>query len=267
MGVHLYPVLQPLVKALIKPIWRPTVSGLVNIPATGPVILASNHQAAAETYFVPCMITREVHWLGKNGLFNGRGLPGKFFAWLMASVNVIPVDRSGDGRANGALKAGIDVLEDGHLLGVFPEGTRSPDGRLYKGKTGAVRLALATGAPIIPVAVLGAFEAQVDGSVLPRLGRPMHTRIGEALNMRALLEHVRAGGVLEGAIDAAVNPAVSASPDAPETAATKEELRILTLALMGAIQDLSGQEYVDEFAADVKKRLREAQASSAPTPA
>lgn len=241
--VHLYPVLQPIVKFLLTLFWRPTVSGLQHVPSSGRMIMACNHTSAFETYFVPCTIPREIHWLGKDALFKGKGVPGKFFAWLMRSVNVIPVDRSGNGGASSALDAGIAVLEGEHALGVFPEGTRSHDGRMYRGKTGAVRLALATGAPILPVAELGAFEAQRSkNSIVPKLRSKLHTQIGPTIDMRAQLATLRAD-----------NPS-----DAP---ATREELRTLTRSLMEAIRELSGQEYVDEYAADVKKRLKDANVS------
>lgn len=238
--MRLYPVLEPLVGCIIQVIWRPTVSGNDNIPKTGPVIMACNHQAAAETYFVPCMISREVHWLAKDALFKGKGLPGKAFAWLMRSVNVIPVDRSDTGKASQALKAGLEVLNAGNLLGVFPEGTRSPDGRLYKGKTGAVRLALASGAPIVPVAVLGAFESS-GSSVLPRLNPRIHAEIGTPINMPGELVRMREkSGVEQGA------------------PVSRDELHALTRILMDAIRDMSGQDYVDEYAAHVKKRMKQA---------
>lgn len=240
--MHLYYVLQPAVKHIIMPIYRPTIEGTQHIPAQGPVILACSHQAASETYFVPCQITREVHWLGKDALFKGKGVLGKVFAWVMRSVNVIPVDRSGaGGSARSALSAGIDVLNQGHLLGVFPEGTRSPDGRLYKGKTGAVRLALATGAPIVPVTVRGAYESNRQGAILPKRSPRMHTVVGQALDMRAELKALQSTG-----------------PEQVENSdgeADVTQLRALTRLLMSAIQDLSGQEYVDEYAADVKRAL------------
>lgn len=242
--MHLYPALQPIVKFLLTIVWRPTVSGLENVPSSGRMIMACNHVSAFETYVVPCVIPREIHWLGKDALFKGKGAPGKFFAWLMRSVNVIPVDRSGQAGASAALNAGIAVLEGEHALGVFPEGTRSPDGRMYRGKTGAVRLALATGAPILPVAEIGAFEAQRSKkSILPKLGATLHTTIGPTVDMRAELTRLR-GGV---------------SSNAP---ASRDELRALAHILMEAIRDLSGQEYVDEYASEVKKSLKASRAKA-----
>ncbi len=238
--VHLYSVLQPIVKLLITILWRPTVSGLQHVPSSGRMIMACNHVSAFETYFVPCMIPREIHWLGKDALFKGKGVLGKLFAWLMRSVNVIPVDRSGHGVASAALSAGIAVLEGDHALGVFPEGTRSPDGRMYRGKTGAVRLALATGAPILPVAELGAFEAQRSNkSIVPKFRAKLHTQIGPTIDMRAELSKLR-----------------GKSPS--EAPASRDELRALTLILMDSIRAMSGQEYVDEYASEVKKRLKAA---------
>ncbi len=222
--------------------------------------MACNHQAAAETYFVPCQIEREVHWLGKDALFKGKGPAGKLFAWIMRSVNVIPVDRSGTGRANAALTAGIELLNSGKLLGVFPEGTRSPDGRLYKGKTGAVRLALATGAPIVPVAVLGAFESKKEGSVLPRRSPRLHTVVGPPLDMRRELDALRSTGAEVEAVghaDAGAVGAIDTVAGPPEYQADGTQLRALTRLLMSAIQEMSGQEYVDDYAADVKRRLKE----------
>ena len=241
MHVKLYALLLPPAKAIVKTLFHPKVQGLEHLPKTGPVILASNHLAAAETYIIPIMVPRQINWLGKSNLFTQKGYMGKLFAWLMRSVNVIPVDRSGAGKADAALKAGLEVLAKEEVLGLFPEGTRSPDGRLYKAKTGAVRLALLSKAPIIPVAVLGAYESKKEGSIFPKREPKITVALGPSYDVLQELLKLRADNA-----------------DASDISQfSREELTKLSRILMMKIADISGQEYVDEYAADFKRRLKE----------
>ena len=133
----------------------PAVTGLENVPREGGAIIAANHLAVIDDALIPITCPRMVHFMGKAEYFEGKGLKGKFKKWWFTSVGVFPVDRSGGNKSLGALEHAREIIEDGHLFGIHIEGTRSPDGRLYKGHTGAARLALETGCPIIPVAIIG----------------------------------------------------------------------------------------------------------------
>lgn len=146
---------------LIRAYFRVEVRGMGNVPSTGPAILASNHTSFLDHFVVPAIVPRGIRYLAKAELFEGR-----VSRWLFTHWGQIPV-RRGKGD-EGALRTALSVLEEGHLLGIYPEGTRSPDGRLYKGHTGVARIALASGAPVVPVAMIGAFDALPKGRTLPR---------------------------------------------------------------------------------------------------
>lgn len=207
-------VLAPLVRL----IWRPRVQGADHIPATGPVILAANHRAAVDTAFIPLVASRRVAFLGKSEYFTGRGLRGRLMAAFVRALGYIPVDR-GNARAGlAALDAGRRVLETGGVFGIYPEGTRSLDGRLHRGHTGVASLALSTGAVVVPVGLIGTERGQPIGRLFPRLAR-VQIRFG------APLEFSRYDG-LEGA------PAIR---------------RAVTDEIMDVIADLSGQTYVDSY--------------------
>lgn len=224
----LYEIAKPPVAAVVRLLWRPGIRGAERIPRTGAVILAGNHLSAADTVFLPAQLERTVHFLGKADFFRGRSLPSRIVGAVMRQLRVMPVDRAGGSAAQAAIAAGLSVLGEGHVLGIYPEGTRSPDGRLYRGKTGVARLALSSGAPVVPVAMLGAFEAS-HGRLLPRRRPRIVAVIGEPMDLRAL---------------AAERPELSEA----------QQLRRLTDAVIAAIGAMSGQEYVDEYAADVKAR-------------
>ena len=130
----------------------PTAQGLENIPHEGGAIIAANHLAVIDDALLPLTCPRMIHFMGKAEYFEGKGIKGKFKKWWFTSVGVFPVDRSGGSKSLGALNHAREIIEDGHLFGIHIEGTRSPDGRLYKGHTGAARLAFETGRPIIPAA-------------------------------------------------------------------------------------------------------------------
>ncbi|MFD6424076.1 lysophospholipid acyltransferase family protein [Streptomyces sp. NPDC060198] len=212
----------------LKLAFRPWVEGLENIPLTGPAILASNHLSFSDSFFLPAVLDRKVTFIAKAEYFTAPGVKGKLTAAFFKGVGQLPVDRSGArGAGEAAIRAGIKVVEDGGLFGIYPEGTRSPDGRLYRGKPGGLaRVALATGAPVVPVAMIGTEKIQPPGQVIPKLLRP-GIRIGEPLDFS------RYQG-MEG---------------------DRFILRSLTDEVMYEIMRLSGQEYVDVYATAAKRRI------------
>jgi 1-acyl-sn-glycerol-3-phosphate acyltransferase len=213
----LYRILHAGLRPVVNAVYRPSVEGVGHVPATGPAILASNHLSLLDHVFLPAAVKRPIFFLGKSDYF--RGWQRLFFE----NVGVMPVNREGGDAGEASLRKGQQILESGRLLGIYPEGTRSPDGRLYRGKTGPVRLAFRTGAPLIPVAMVGTFEILPSRAVLPKI-RPVAVRFGEPLDMSRYTgaEHDRAA------------------------------LRAATDELMHELARLSGQEYVDEYAAKVK---------------
>ncbi|MCA1831725.1 MAG: lysophospholipid acyltransferase family protein [Actinomycetota bacterium] len=209
-------VIGPIVRLL----FRPWVEGLENVPTEGPVILAPNHLSFMDSIFVPLMVPRRVVYLGKSDYF------GKWYSWFFRGAGVIPVRREGGEAGEAALNAGIEQLRQGLAVGIYPEGTRSPDGKLYRGKTGVARMALRGECPIVPVSLIGTFEVQPPGKKLPRIKR-VGIRFGRPLDFSRY----------EGKDD------------------DRFVLRSITDELMYEIMMLSGQEYVDEYAAKVKKRM------------
>ncbi|MFC7310566.1 lysophospholipid acyltransferase family protein [Streptomyces monticola] len=202
---------------------RPRVEGLSHVPAEGAAIVAGNHQSFLDQFLQGVMIKRRINFLAKSEYFTGKGLKGRLMAAFFRGLRGIPVDRSGNGAGHAALDAGLQVLREGELLGIFPEGTRSHDGRLYKGRVGVAALALRAGAPVIPCAVTGTFEALPAGRRRPRTV-PMTVRFGEPLDFSRYANMTDRRAALRAATD----------------------------EIMNAIQKLSGQEYVDCYAADVK---------------
>ncbi|MGP9539685.1 lysophospholipid acyltransferase family protein [Brachybacterium sp. AOP43-C2-M15] len=237
----LYEIAKPVVMAVVRALWNPTISGTENIPETGAVILASNHQAYSDTVFLPGQVRRSVHFLGKSDIFSGRTPLHRVVAAVMRGLRVMPVDRSGGHASRSAIEAGLAVLEGGAVLGIYPEGTRSPDGRLYRGKTGVARFAIVTGAPIVPVAMIGAFEAQGRRRVFPHRRPRIHAVVGEPVDVRRITEAHAGSG------EATI-------------------LRAVTDEVMERIGEISGQERVDEYAADVKRRMRAAAGDTAGRP-
>ncbi|WP_114856337.1 1-acyl-sn-glycerol-3-phosphate acyltransferase [Brachybacterium sp. YJGR34] len=229
----LYEIAKPFVMGVVRVLWNPSITGVENIPVTGPVILASNHLAYSDTVFLPGQVRRSVHFLGKSDIFAGTSPVSRVIAAVMRGLHVMPVDRSGGGASRSAIEAGLEVLSAGEVLGIFPEGTRSPDGRLYRGKTGVARFALATDAPIVPVAMNGAFEAQRGRRCFPHRRPRIRAVVGEPVDVPAIVAR------LEGAEEARI-------------------LRAVTDAVMTSIQELSGQERVDMYAAERKRELRAA---------
>ncbi|WP_344392355.1 lysophospholipid acyltransferase family protein [Streptomyces vastus] len=215
----------------LKLAFRPWVEGLEHVPADGPAILASNHLSFSDSFFLPAVLDRKVTFIAKAEYFTTPGIKGRMTAAFFKGVGQLPVDRSGArGAGEAAIKSGLDVLGRGELFGLYPEGTRSPDGRLYRGKPGGLaRVALASGAPVIPVAMIDTEKIQPPGKVVPKLMRP-GIRIGKPLDFSRYqgMEHDRF------------------------------VLRALTDEVMYEIMKLSGQEYVDIYATAAKRQLAEA---------
>ena len=233
----LYQALKLTGTPILKAAYRPWIRGKENIPESGPAILASNHNAVWDSVFLPMMIDREVVFMGKADYFTGTGLKGWATKEFMRAVGTIPVDRSGGRASEAALKAGLKRLAEGELFGSYPEGTRSPDGRLYRGKTGVARLALLSGAPVIPVAMIGTHAAQPIGQKIPS-----RTNIGMVIGEP--LDFSRYKGLDK----------------------DRYVLRAITDEIMYNLMLLSGQEYVDLYAADVKAQLAQEGAFDGPVP-
>ncbi len=227
----LYGAMKVTIGGPLKLAFRPWVEGLENVPAEGAAILASNHLSFSDSFFLPAVLDRKVTFIAKAEYFTTPGVKGRMTAAFFKGVGQLPVDRSGArGAGEAAIKSGIEVLERGELFGIYPEGTRSPDGRLYRGKPGGLaRVALATGAPVIPVAMIDTEKIQPPGKVMPKLMRP-GIRIGKPLDFSRYqgMEHDRF------------------------------VLRAVTDEVMYEIMNLSGQEYVDMYATAMKRQLTEA---------
>src|SRR5437763_4939681 len=221
-----------VVKAILGPLlailFRPWSDGAENVPREGPAILAWNHLSFSDHFFGPLPLPRKVTFLAKSEYFTGRGVKGLISKAFFRGVGQIPVDRSGGEASARALRTGLRVLGEGKLLGIYPEGTRTPDGRLYRGKTGVARLALESGVPVIPCAMIGTFELQPPGHVLPRLSSRPGVRFGRPLDFS------RYAGLKSDRL----------------------VLRAVTDEIMYAVMNLSGQEYVDEDAQRAKKRAK-----------
>lgn len=214
-------VLGPMLRVL----FRPWVRGMENIPATGPVILASNHLSFSDSIFLPLQSRRPVVFLAKSEYFTGKGLKGALTRWFFKSTGQLPIDRSGGKASEASLNTGLKVLAQRQVLGIYPEGTRSPDGRLYRGRTGIARMVLESKAPVIPVAMIDTEKVQPIGKRLPRI-----RRIGIVVGTP--LDFSRFDG-MEG---------------------DRIVLRAVTDEIMYELRSLSGQEYVDVYASSVKEK-------------
>ncbi len=215
-------VLGPLLRLL----FRPRVEGLAYVPAAGPAILASNHLSFSDSIFLPLVLDRRITFPAKMEYFTGKGVKGRLKALFFEATGQIPIDRTGGSASRAAIDAGLAVLGRGELFGIYPEGTRSPDGRLYRGKTGVARMAIEADCPIIPVAMIGTDKAQPTGQKIPRITR-VGVRFGKPIHV----------GAYAGQQDDRV------------------VLRAITNDVMASLQELSGQEYVDEYAATRKAAI------------
>ena len=196
--------------------FRPKVKGLRNVAGKGPVIIASNHLSFSDSIFMPLVVPRKVTFLAKSEYFTSPGPKGLLKKLTFIALGQVPVDRSGGRRSEAALLTGLKILAEGNCLGIYPEGTRSPDGRLYKGRTGIARLAIESGAPIVPVAMSNTDKIQPTGKIIPNLhrvgmifGEPMYFE-GDSTDL--------------------------------------QYLRVVTDKIMKKIQEMSGQEYIDIYA-------------------
>ncbi len=152
-------------------IFRPKVTGLRHVPSSGPVIIASNHLSFSDSIFMPLVVTRKVTFLAKSEYFTSPGIKGFIKKLTFIALGQVPIDRSGGKRSEAALLTGLRLLRENQCLGIYPEGTRSPDGRLYKGRTGIARMAIESAAPVIPVAMFNTAEIQPTGQVVPKVRR------------------------------------------------------------------------------------------------
>ena len=211
----------------LKVYYDPWFEGLENIPEEGGAILASNHMSFSDSVFLPLVMKRKVVFLGKSEYFTGTGIKGWATRAFMEGVGTIPVQRGGGRASEAAIRTGVEVLREGDLLGIYPEGTRSPDGRLYRGKTGAARMAIEAGVPVVPVAMIGTDRAQPIGAKVPSRAVKIGVRVGPPIDLTEFA----------GRHD------------------DREVLREATTRIMNAIQALSGQKYVDRDAAVVKREL------------
>ena len=166
---------------LLAILGRPKIEGLEHVPQSGPAILASNHLAVMDSFYLPLVVRRRITFLAKSEYFTGTGFKGWLSRWFFTAVGQVPIDRSSADAAQAALDTAERVLGEGKLLGMYPEGTRSPDGRLYKGKTGLARLALETGVPVIPVAMIGTNKVNPPGTSMLRFGK-VTVRFGKPMD-------------------------------------------------------------------------------------
>ena len=187
-----YRIVRFVLATVFRLVYRPTVTGLENIPRTGPLILASNHLSFVDSMVIPMVAPRRVAFLAKQDYFTGTGIRGTLSRWWFAGFGMIPVDRDDHRSAQASLDLALEVLRHGGAFGIYPEGTRSRDGRLYRGRTGVAWLALQADALVVPVALEGTERLQPVGSRLPRRAQ-VTVRFGEPLDFRGRYDGVPAG--------------------------------------------------------------------------
>ena len=220
-----YRLLKSFLIPLLMLLFRPKVTGLRNVPTNGAAIIASNHLSFSDSIFMPVVVPRNVTFLAKSEYFTSPGLAGFIKKLTFIALGQVPIDRSGGKRSEAALLTGLRLLKEGRCIGIYPEGTRSPDGRLYKGRTGIARLAIESGAPIIPVAMFNTAEIQPTGQVVPKVRR-VEMVFGEAIYLNG-------------------------------DSTDQVLLRTLTNQLMEKIAQLSKQEYVPHtYASDAKDAIK-----------
>lgn len=215
-----------LIGPWLRVLFRPWVEGLEHVPSRGAAILASNHLSFSDSFILPLVVPRSIVFLAKSDYFTGRGFKGWFSRTFFTAVGQVPVDRSGGRASEAAIDTATRVLGEGSLLGIYPEGTRSPNGIMYRGKTGVARMALEAKVPVIPVAMINTYEIQPPGQLWPRLYR-VGVRIGTPLDFSRY----------EGLED------------------DRFVLRSVTDEIMYALMELSGQEYVDMYATRAKELI------------
>jgi 1-acyl-sn-glycerol-3-phosphate acyltransferase len=218
-----------LLGPILLVVYRPWVEGAENVPATGPAIIAGNHLTVVDSLFMPLVVERKVAFLAKSDYFTERGVKGWLKRIFFGGTGNVPIDRSGGKASEAALRTGLKILERGDLLGIYPEGTRSPDGRLYRGRTGVARMALEARAPVVPVAMIGTFEMQPPGRIIPKVRRP-GVRFGKPLDFS------RYYGM----------------------ESDRYVLRAVTDEIMYSLMQLSGQQYIDIYATRAKQEIAEA---------
>ena len=219
----LYRALELTLAPTLRAVYRPTITGAQHVPPTGAVIIAANHVSFSDEFFTPLAARRQVVYFAKAEYFTAPGLHGRAMAAFFRGCGHVPVERGAPRSAAASIDVGVEVLGEGRALGLVPEGTRSGDGRLYRFRTGVARLALRTGAPVVPVGLVGTRDVQPPGSLLWRR-RPISVNFGAPLDFGHLRERERSARVL----------------------------REVTETIREHIQRLSGQQYVDEFGSNVK---------------
>jgi 1-acyl-sn-glycerol-3-phosphate acyltransferase len=213
-----------LIGPWLRVLFRPWTEGMDRVPSSGSAILASNHLSFSDSFFLPLMTPRRITFLAKAEYFTGRGIKGLLSKAFFTGVGQVPIDRSSGRASEAAIATGVRVLAEGHLLGIYPEGTRTADGRLYRGRVGVARMALESGAPVVPVAMMATYETQPPGRIRPRLLR-VGMRFGEPLDFSRY----------EGLDN------------------DRFVLRSITDEIMYALMGLSHQEYVDMYATKAKQ--------------
>jgi len=213
-------------------LWRPEVTGLENIPETGGALIASNHLSIVDSIFLPLVISRPVTFAAKSEYFTGTRMVDRVTAMYLRATNQLSVDRAGARAAQAMLEAALERVNGGALFGIYPEGTRSPDGRLYRGRTGIGWLALHSGVPVIPVAMIGTDRVLPPGRTVPKLNR-IQVKIGSPLTFDALRAEGTGG----------------------------RQRRAVTDTVMEAIGKLSGQEYVPMYASVRKEEIAQEKAA------
>ena len=211
---------------LLQIIFRPWIRGKHHVPKTGGAILASNHLSFSDSIFLPLKVSRPVTFLAKSDYFTGKGVKGALTRWFFKATGQLPIDRSGGKASEDSLNTGLGVLERGLLLGIYPEGTRSPDGKLYRGRTGIARMVLESGVPVVSVAMIDTEKVQAIGQSLPRVRR-VGVVMGEPLDFSRF-----AGMEGERAV-----------------------LRAVTDRIVYEVMRLSGQQYEDVYASTVRSRM------------
>lgn len=212
-------------------VWnRPEIEGREHIPSSGPAMLVSNHQAVMDSFYLPLLCPRQITFPAKSEYFTTPGFVGRMQAWFFSSVGQVPIDRDAKDAGEAVIRTAQSIFDRQDLFGIYPEGTRSPDGRIYRGHTGMARIAFRTGEKAIPIAMIGSREANPIGSWIPRPVK-VRIRVGEPIDARAW--------AAERGLD-------------PET---HEAARAFTDHVMAILSELSGYPYVNEYAGVVKDSL------------